>query len=382
MASVSRQGKRWTVRFRNKGDRNPRRYTLPAGIGKRAAEAKAREIQLAIDRDGFWAPAKAPPATLDAAVEAYIDARTAGTAARPAAKPSTLKMYDVVLRRLLLPFLRGRASTAALRDLDLDRVRGLLDERHRRGASARTLLVYRSIIGGFWKWARAEFGAEHIAPVALPDLARPADREVVAPSYGEIDRMIAALPDRCATLRRTCLILRYTGLRISQAARLEWRDILADHEGLGPALHIRPELGKSRQEAAMNRRIPLHPELRRQLLEWRLADGRPDDDALLIRAPLPRTARDTLRAAWKRAGVPEEKWAGHPSHVFRKRFITTLDLARVRERVIDYLIGHARKDVKGRSYIVGQELWPEMKKAVAGIPVATLAPASEDRQTG
>ena len=67
--------------------------------------------------------------------------------------------------------------------------------------------------------------------------------------------------------------------------------------------------------------------------------------------------------------MPEDQWAGHPSHVFRKRFITTLDLARVRERVSDYLIGHARKDVKGRSYIVGQELWPEMKEAVALIPV-------------
>ena len=173
MASVSRQGKRWTVRFRNKGDRNPRRYTLPSGAGKRAAEAKAREIQLAIDRDGFWAPAKAPPATLDAAVEAYIDARTAGTAARPAAKPSTLKMYDVVLRRILLPFLRGRASTAALRDLNPDRVRALLDERHRLGSSPRTLMVYRSMIGGFWKWAGAEFGTEHIAPIGLPELARP-----------------------------------------------------------------------------------------------------------------------------------------------------------------------------------------------------------------
>jgi integrase len=372
MASVARQGSNWTVRYRNKGDANPRRYTLPAGSGKRAAEAKAREIQTIIDRDGHWAPAQAPPATLDAAVEAYIDARTAGTAAKPAARPATLRMYDAVLRKILLPAARGRSQTAPLRELNPVRVRSLLNERHRMGRSPRTLVIYRSIIGSFWKWARAEYGPEHVPPVELPDVATPPPSEVIAPGWEEIDRMIAALPARCEVLRRTLLLQRYTGLRISQAARLRRRDLLPDFEGLGPALHVHKDLGKSRQEAAMNRRVPVHPELLALLQAWREADGRSSPDAPLVGGPLPATSRDTLRNAWRRAGVIEEKWFGHPSHVLRKRFVTALEVGRVRERVIDYLIGHARADVKGRSYIVGHELWPEMVEAVALIPPLQL----------
>ena len=104
------------------------------------------------------------------------------------------------------------------------------------------------------------------------------------------------------------------------------------------------------------------------MLEWRLADGRPAADAPIVGGKLPGSARETLGNAWRRAGVADEKWSGHPSHVLRKRFVTTLEVGRVRERVIDYLIGHARQDVKGRSYIVGLELWDEMKEAISLIP--------------
>lgn len=367
MASVTKQGRTWTVRYRNKGDKNPRRYSLPTGSGKREAEKKCRTIQAAIDDTGSWAPATTPPATLDAAVDLYIAARRLGNRQRPAAKPSTLRMYDVVLRKILLPFLRGRSQHAALRDLNTKKVGALLDDCHRKKCSPRTLVVYRSIVGGLWKWARAEF-PDHVVPVDLPVVARPPIKEVIAPTYDQIDRMLLGLPERCRVVRRTVIIQRFTGLRISQAARLRWRDLLSSFEEKGPALHIHKGLGKSLREAEMNRRVPVHSELRRLMLEWRLADGRPAADAPIVGGKLPGSARETLGNAWRRAGVADEKWSGHPSHVLRKRFVTTLEVGRVRERVIDYLIGHARQDVKGRSYIVGLELWDEMKEAISLIP--------------
>jgi len=200
----------------------------------------------------------------------------------------------------------------------------------------------------------------------MPRVHLPPPKQVLAPTWTEADSMLEQLTDRARSVRRTATIARFTGLRCSQAAATTWADFSVDWEGRGPALHVR--VTKTEQEAALNRWVPLAPALAHRLLQWKMLDGRPGDDALIIGAPLPRDPGDTVGAAWSRAGVPEDRWRKRPFHSLRKRFLSHMVEAGVSDAAIDYLVGHVPKGVRARHYVDPRALWPAMKQAVATIP--------------
>ncbi len=363
MASVKKRGDTYRIRYRLPGEKNPRSYTVPRGTTKRASEKLAGEIQLAIDQDGSWAPASAPPLNLEELANSYIEERSRGTTEKAAARPKTLSLYRAVLVSGLMESCRGNGPAApGLHTLSKDAVRRFLEGKREAGCEQSTLSSYARAISPFWRWAH-ERHPEHVAKPDMPGVHVPPTKQVLAPTWVEIDRMVEQITDRASTVRRAVTIARYSGLRIKQAAAPTWADFDPDWEGLGPALHVTE--AKSEHETAMDRWVPLAPGLTRCLLEWR---GAAEDSEPIIGGILPRDPHETVGGAWRRAGVPEDRWRRRPDHALRKRFISHLVEAGASDAAIDYLVGHAPKGTRARHYVDPRALWPMLRAAVGTVP--------------
>jgi len=366
MASVDQRGKRFSVRYRNQGDASPKRHSLPRGATRREAERLAREIQTTIDKRGWWeapreqaaaALADGAPTNLEELVEAHIN-----HAAELGRAENTLRVKRSALRPLW-KFIRGddkRRAPPAIGALTLRNVeRYLADVRKRRTES--TANGYGRQVAAFWKWAHERW-PDLVPVVHMPRLEAPPPALVLAPTFDEVDRMVAQLSSRAEGVRRMMLIQRWQGVRVSQAGALEVGDFVEDWHGLGPALQIRK--GKSRREKAQARWVPVAPDLAKRLRSW--CAGRPADEVLVGRVP--RDPADTVGKAWERAGlqVPSQ-----PTHAIRKRFISHLVEQGASDAAIDYLVGHAPKGVRSRHYVDPRAFWPQLLKAIKTIPPLT-----------
>ena len=368
MASVAKQGSKWTIRYRNRGDENPRRFTCPEGTTKREAQTLAKEIDLAVKKRGAWHQASAAPKDLRMLLEAYLEARQEDDLEWRAATPKTIANYRGILTSLV-DHLGTAPQPHTLRKAS---VRKWLKARKADGVMPSTLSMYRAVVSTWWRWCH-EKDPEHVPAPSLPTVSVPPRPKVRVPTFAEMDALLAQLnPNRCAGLIRAILICRYQGLRIGQARGLTWADWTTDYEKRGPALHIGGELAKTEEEAALDRWVPVHPALHRLLLSWRLVDGRPDPSEPIVGGKIGRPGGEshTLAPAWRRAEVPEEKWKGHSSHVFRKRFISALVENQVAGEVISYLVGHVPKqaDIQETHYVDPDARFPLAKIALKRIP--------------
>ncbi len=366
MTSLHERNKRFNIRYRNKGDKNPRRYTLPKGTTRREAEAIARKMQLQIDKRGYWSKAAAPPMDLAELVDEYIEERKRGTVGKPPARPKTLRLIDTVLRNMLIPTCRGRGSAPpGLYTLTEENAALMLDQKRRYGCAPGTLKTYRATMRAFWSRSHRHY-PEHVSPTPKLEVHTPPGAIPVTPMYHEADRMIAQLTDRATAVKRSVFMSRFMGVRGFQT-EMAWFDFDNNWRDRGPALHIR--LGKSERERSESRWVPIAPPLAKMLMEWRMADGRPDDAAPILGGPLPRDFSDTVAQAWRRAGVDEELWKGHPTRVFRKMFQTYLEWD-VPERALDFLVGHAPRGTRARHYIdpYSPHRWKKLVEAVNMIP--------------
>lgn len=378
MASLTNAGTtrnpKWRIRYRNRGEPNPRCFTMPPGSGKRDGERLLREIQLTIDTTGRWDRAETPPVDLAAAIDQYIQERGRATRRGRAAKESTRRLYGIVLRNLFLPYAAGRGTTASLHALEAGTVGRFLDAQAAAGKSESTVYTYGANLRAFWRWAHRRW-PDHVAAPQV-DVASPVAGVVHAPTIADIDCMIATLDapvrgrNRHPTaVLRACIVMRHTGLRISQAGGLRWGDLGEDADGRGPSLHIRPDNTKTRAEAALDRRIPIPRAFHRTLLAWRLADGRPADGAPIVGPGLPRDAHDTVRRAWKRAEIDPIKWRRRPDHAIRRGLMTYLAERGVPDPAIDWFVGHAPRSINARHY-TSQSLawWSLLLPALESLP--------------
>ncbi len=364
MASVTKQGSKWTIRYRSNGAQ--RRHTLPGGSSKRDAERLAREIQHAIDTTGSWEPLGNSAITLDGLHKQYVAER-----AVEGARPATLRGYEVIGR--FVAFARGRAKVATIDQLNRATVSGWLSTIVDGGATPTTVANYSRKIQAWWGWANDAHPAE-VPPPHMPKVKAPRPPIVRAPTWEQIDAMISGLSGHVrgrkyepVAVRRAMLLQRYTGLRVGQVGHLRWSDFEPDLDDYGPAINISPALAKTAQEARANRWIPVHADLYRLLLEWRMEDGRPAD-GVLICGEVPRDIHDTVNGAWSRSGTPAERYQGHPTHALRKRLISHLVEMGIADSAIDHLVGHSPKGVRTRHYVDPLALFPALKAAVATIP--------------
>jgi integrase len=161
----------------------------------------------------------------------------------------------------------------------------------------------------------------------MGDWLRPdQDSRVLAATTTPLERMIVYL-------------LRYTGLRVSEACALRWDDVRLDDE--------KPWLAVTKSKTAAGRReIPLHPLLIPVLRTWR---GRCDGTYVFSTkhgtTMKPQFVWRVVKRVGERAGVP----GLHP-HSLRRTFGSTLINEGLRLEVISKLLGHSSTTITEKAY--------------------------------
>lgn len=231
---------------------------------------------------------------------------------------------------------------------------------HHQGVSELTAAQYTQMLRAAWVWASESerFRPDMLPPrrVRLPS-ARPELRPV-APTWAQMDAVIEqASSSKQPWYRKLCVLLRFTGLRRSQAMRLTWADVDLE-AGL---LTIRPELGKTRQERS-GRVVPLSPHLVAELATW----GRREGWLVARDAKTRDPGMVSMARFWAKAGVPEDVWR-QPLHSFRKGLVSGLSQLGVPEPTIKALVGHDLGVTSG-VYTSEAVRLEQMRAAVALIP--------------
>lgn len=318
MASITRRGDGWSVRYRDHRGRS-RRIQCPTA---RSAREVKLEIEIAQARGVPYTPKRlhAIP-TLQGAAEVYLAHMHRVKAPKTASGATTALDH----------MLRVAPDHSELHVLSLDFLGDLWDALD--GRAIRTKSNYIGCVQRFWLWAweHPTWGASVPRPRKL-DTPAPVDTPVVAPTWDDLDTVIGAFRRvaRVTTLYRVAVLMRYTGLRVSQAQRLRWGDLdvhTAD-------LVIRGELGKSRAERR-GRIVPVSRHLVEEVCTWpRRGDT--------ISSSASTTTFDCagMRAAWARSGVPRELWSKRPHHCFRRGFISGLIRRNASREAVEFLVGH------------------------------------------
>jgi integrase len=189
--------------------------------------------------------------------------------------------------------------------------------------------------------------------------------------------------------------MRFTGLRVSQAVGLGWRDV----DLVRGILRVRAGVEGAKRSAT--RVVPIHAELAERMATWPLGDdglvfplaaphpGRvrrgqaSDGERVLRRAEY---ARNAYRRAWEAAGVAPEKWDviegdddvagarahGSPCHAFRRCIRVELIRMGVEEAIALYLVGQTQ-GITAAAYVPEDDpesspYWPRLVDAVSRIP--------------
>lgn len=259
--SVHRKGARWIVRYRD-GDRNrSRAFDRKADAMRWDAEVNRRRPL------GVLASLDAGQEALDEfVVEQWVPTHAVTLA------PKTRQIYAGLYDHHLAPFL----GEVGLRDLKPDVVARWQADRLNDGAGRTAVRQALDLLGSILQRA---VEAERITsnPVRLVRKARPPRRKEVRPLAPiTIERMCAAATHRDAALFS---VLGYAGLRPGEALALRWADVRANTILIERALSLGAE---DDTKTSQHRTVRLLAPLKTDLQEWRLAQGRPSDDALLF----------------------------------------------------------------------------------------------------
>ena len=334
MASVSERDGVWSVRWREGG--RQKRITCSS---ERRANALAEEIEEQVERLGRYEPRRLGQSTdLDLILTDYL-----GDVVRKR-RPNTARRYAQMLQlwRRWTGAVRAHEAFTFVRLSEYHaHVCQPETGRHLHRRSVETVRKHIEAIELVWRWAwqRQARGDYHGVP--QPDtlgLERAAPPHKLAPTWAQMDACIAAAR---GWRRDLYVVLRCTGLRVQQAMELRWSDLRLDLAI--PTLHLRPELGKTKQERR-GRFVPLAPVLVQEIAGWGRREGyllECDRDRRVARA------RDAARA-WLRAQVDPSLWKGCGHHAFRSGFVSGLKLLGGDTEAVEHLVGHSRGGVRER----------------------------------
>ena len=239
-----------------------------------------------------------------------------------------------------------------------------------------------------WSFAASQPAAYALVPplvgaaMVLPPVpARPG--APTAPTWAECDAIIRRAYRVSHDLGDVLAGERLTGLRVEQVARIRRGALDANTRTL------MVEVGKSEAEEVEKRRIPVPASLI-EVWRERLA-AHPDPDECIFGSF--HTDTDTLGRLWAEAEAagevrpnifrPMTRRKGRPNHAFRAAYMAGLEgltvelpgrlVREVEDRTIDYLVGHAPPDTRGRSYAAPP--WPLLLAAVDAVdPIETESP--------
>jgi integrase len=161
----------------------------------------------------------------------------------------------------------------------------------------------------------------------------------------------------------------YTGMRRGEVIRLRWSDVAFDQDHV-----IARSRKQSRRKVESQRRIDLHPELKRDLLDWR--ERRPEGQFVLCVADSLEPLHPDLanRAFWqpmRRTSwclKSKRNWFKIGFHTYRHSFASNLAARGVDQRIIDEWMGH-QTDAMRKRY---RHLFPKERRSA--IESFTLLP--------
>lgn len=223
---------------------------------------------------------------------------------------STRESYAVIYGRHIAPHL----DHLSLREIDVSTLRRWQAALIAAGVGHAAIMRSRAVLSSVLRHA-AESEAIAANPLPLVRAPRAPHRDQVQPlSPFVVERVRACLSTRDAAL---VSVLAYAGLRPGEALALRWRDvrertILVQRasDGVGGV-----KVTKTRSSRSVRLLSPLAADLK----AWRLASGRPDDDALVFPGVEGRTVtreawkswtRRTWTSAWKYAADAAARAAG------------------------------------------------------------------------
>lgn len=226
----------------------------------------------------------------------------------PRLAESTGRRYAQVFDRHLLPRLGGYR----LMEITPGVVQQFDAALYAAGVGAPTRRKALDILSGILRHAVLH-GAIQINPVTAVPKPRQVSREVHPLAPSTVESVRALLPQRDATI---VSVLAYAGLRPQEALSLRWRDVRKR------TLHVFAT--KTRNW----RTVTLAGPLASDLAEWRLASGRPGDDALVFSRRNSGQWTDTDYRNWrKRTYMPAAKAVGltdHRPYDLRHSFVSLL----------------------------------------------------------
>lgn len=244
--------------------------------------------------------------------------------------------------------------------------------------------VYQSAraVLDMWTWVsdQPEYASVPDPPRNLGQLSPPPaiyEAPESNPTLEECDAVVRRI--RHPKARRLAILMRYTGLRIGQAAAVAREDL--DWEG--QTLLVRT--GKSRREKAQMRRIPVSAHLLadlgdevRDLEGGPLIPDRRHEDAAGNPVSMVgyRNLTRYVTAGWKEAIAekrarpevlkPPNRKRNRPDHAFRSALQAFLEAQGVQERIIDRLVGHGPGTTRARHYT--RPTPDELRQAVDMLP--------------
>jgi integrase len=240
------------------------RKTFPA-LGD--ARAWRHESQTALRKGTLRSSSQT---TLKQAAEDWLSAAGAGivrTRTGEAYKPSAVRAYRQALNHRTLPLLGSKRLTAVSQTMLQDFAEQLSAQGLSASSVRNTILPLRAIFRRAHR--RGEVAINPTLKLTLPVVRGERDR-VAAPS--EVGPLLDALQPAERAIYATAL---YAGLRLGELQALQWDDVDLNAN----LIHIKRNWDRQTgfvapKSRSGNRRIPLTPTLRRELLNHRLQQGK------------------------------------------------------------------------------------------------------------
>jgi integrase len=279
-----KSGTVWRVQWRDeRGAQRSRTFT-------RKADADAWDAKITL------AKRQGELATLDGGKQTLKDfvSDWRSTYAEPHLAPKTLRLYDDLCSRCLLP----RIGHLALRQLTTERIQSVAAEMARDKVPPATIQKALTLLQGMLERA-VEWGRISSNPARYVRKPRATPRRLVEPlSPRQIEgvrrHLLAKERLRDATL---ISVLAYAGLRPGEALALRWGDLGKRNIRVTKAL----SLGEERStKTRRNRTVGVVSPLATDLAKWRMASGRPDDEQLVFPTPAGKPWSETDYRNWRR----------------------------------------------------------------------------------
>jgi integrase len=383
----------WRVRWRQE-ERQPdgstlRRQRSVTAASEGEARSLANRIEEALREQGYWDPQRPVPAKpvdkrLEAAAAEHMEVRSIrwGSAATVASAQGEYKRFLSALRDAVgLP----AGHHLSLHHLRLGAFRKAVTVL--QSSYAESTAYYSAARGlALWRYLAA-LDDTHVETPPFEDAeVLPPTPIMVAPdinpTWSDTDHCLNRI--RLPTPLRLATIMRYTGLRIGQAAAIHREHLdLEDH-----TLHV--ATGKSRREKAAARTVPVSPHLLDDLGPWlaTLPEVGPlfpcTDPSMPM--PSPRNQTRYVTEAWKKATadrvvkqavwLPRNRKQARPDHAFRAAIQSELMEAGVPSHVLDRLVGHTEKSTRLRHYATPS--MDSQRAAVGRIPRVRWTEAALD----